>query len=120
MFNKWRIKAPSYNNDFIDICMFMHIYVPSPAVDFGVVCVTYLQIFIYVLSALGFVLFFPAVYLCYKTRKLAAKQLGSNGIRMMTPRKPPPRQRAPMGHAQNRGHKQKLYGQGSHPTDSMA
>ncbi|RUS83170.1 hypothetical protein EGW08_009070 [Elysia chlorotica] len=88
-----------------------------PSVDFGVVCVTYLQMFIYCLAFLSVLLFPPALYLCIKTRRLAAKQSGGSGIRMMTPRKPPPRQRAPLGHHTSKN-KQWLYG--SHPADSHA
>ena len=33
---------------------------------------------------------------------LCPQQNGGSGIRMMTPRKPPPRQRAPMGHQTNK------------------
>ncbi|GFR59424.1 hypothetical protein ElyMa_003505100 [Elysia marginata] len=46
------------------------------------------------------------------------QQNGGNGIRMMTPRKPPPRQQAPMGHHRGNNKQWQLYG--SHPADSHA
>lgn len=72
-----------------------------PAIDLGVVCLTYLQIAIYTMALIGFFQMIFIMILCWRVRKkvIGSAVQQSDGVRVMTPRKAPPRMAAPVSHA---------------------